>query len=247
MRALRVTEAVCAISLVLLACGDSGTGGEAGSGAASAGGDPGGAGGAASGGGGAGGAEAETAAARLYRMLTGHFDSIQQSIDQPAYFPIDLLTCPIEIPELGARLLHVEQSIIDEGEVQPPYRQRVYVITDGPDPATQAVSQVWEFESPEDFAGFCSGGGAAATAADLTEREGCQVEVTWMGDHFVGSTPGKECLSDLNGATYATSEVEIYEDRIESWDRGYDADDQQVWGATAGAYIFARLTPLPQP
>jgi hypothetical protein len=230
-----------------MGCGDSGTGGEAGTGAGASASGGGGAGGEEAGGGGAGGAEAETAAARLYRMLTGHFDSTQQSIDDPAYFAIDLLTCPIEIPELGARLLHVEQSIIDMGEVQPPYRQRVYVITDGADPATQAVSQVWEFESPEDFAGFCDGGGAAATPADLLEHEGCQVEVTWMGDRFVGSTPGKECLSDLNGATYATSEVEIYEDRIESWDRGYDADDQQVWGATAGAYVFDRLTALPEP
>ena len=30
----------------------------------------------------------------------------------------------------------------------------------------------------------------------------------------------------LFGASYATSEVEIFKDKILSWDRGYDSDDK---------------------
>jgi len=233
-----------AVSLLALGCGDStASGGAGGSGGASLGG-----GGAEQGGaGGTGGAASETAAAKAFRFLTGHFDSTLQSEEDPAYFAIDLLTCPIELQKLGARTLHIEQSVIEGGVPGAPYRQRVYVVTEGDDPATQAVSQVWEFTSPDAFSGFCDGTGDQATPADLLEREGCQVELTWVSDHFEGSTPGKECLSDLNGATYATSEVKLFEDRIESWDRGYDSADQQVWGATAGAYVFERLTPLPEP
>jgi CpeT protein len=233
------------VALFLSACGDSDSAGGGGSGGEAVGGT-GGVGGS-GGAGGAGGSAAEPAADKLLRFLTGHFDSTAQSVENPTYFAIDLLTCPIELPELGARTLHVEQAVIDNGVVGAPYRQRVYVVTEGADPATQAISQVWEFSSPDDFSGFCDGTGAQATAADLVERQGCQVELTWVEDHFEGSTPGKECLSDLNGATYATSEVKLYEDRIESWDRGYDAADMQVWGATAGAYRFDRLSPLPEP
>jgi len=199
------------------------------------------------GGTGGGGAAAESPADKLVRYLTGHLDSTKQSESDLAYFPIDLLTCPIDIPELGTRVLHVEQSVIDKGVVQKPYRQRVYVVTDGADPATQAVSQVWEFNAPSAFAGFCAGTGEPATPADLVERQGCQVELTWLVDHFEGSTPGKECLSDFQGATYATSEVKIFDTRIESWDRGYDDMDKQVWGATKGPYVFDRLSPLPEP
>lgn len=197
--------------------------------------------------GGAGGAMAESQGARLYRYLTGHFDSTEQSMTDAAYYPIDLLTCPIDIPELGTRLLHVEQSIIDNGQPLAPYRQRVYVVEDGADPATQAVSKVWEFNTPGPFSGFCGGTGDQATAADIVEKAGCRVELTWMTDHFEGSTPGEECLTDFQGATYTTSEVKVFEDRIESWDRGWDATDQQVWGATKGPYLFDRLTPLPEP
>ena len=60
------------------------------------------------------------------------------------------------------------------------------------------------------------------------------------GPVWTGSTAGKECGSDLRGASYATSEVTISSSTLESWDRGYDAADKQVWGAEKGPYIFAR-------
>ncbi len=234
-------------SAALVGCGDDGssaggTGGENQGGASAGGGEQGGASAGGNGQGGAGGGSGtQSMGDTLYELLTGHFDSTEQASTNPAYYPIDLRTCPIAIPELGARVLHVEQAVIDNGQVGAPYRQRVYVVTDGADPATQAVSAVWEFTSPGPFSGFCDGEGMQATPADLVERAGCRVEVDWKGDHFEGSTPGKECLSDFQGATYATSEVKIYPDRIESWDRGYDASDAQVWGATAGPYVFRRV------
>jgi hypothetical protein len=39
---------------------------------------------------------------------------------------------------------------------------------------------------------------------------------------------------------YTTSEVTITNDTIASWDRGFDADGNQKWGAEAGPYIFRR-------
>ncbi len=49
------------------------------------------------------------------------------------------------------------------------------------------------------------------------------------------------------GASYATSEVTLDEVALESWDRGYDDTDTQVWGATQGPYVFIRRTALPPP
>lgn len=59
-------------------------------------------------------------------------------------------------------------------------------------------------------------------------------------DTFVGSTVGTDCSSRLRGSSYATSEVVIEPDRLMSWDRGYDDQDQQVWGATEGGYVFVK-------
>jgi len=30
------------------------------------------------------------------------------------------------------------------------------------------------------------------------------------------------------------------DDAIHSWDQGWDADDEQVWGATKAGYVFDR-------
>ena len=71
-------------------------------------------------------------------------------------------------------------------------------------------------------------------------REGCEVYLKWVDDHFEGSTLGEGCESTLGGASYATSEVYLGADLIESWDRGFDAAGVQVWGAEEGAYEFIR-------
>ncbi|MGB0932242.1 MAG: CpcT/CpeT family chromophore lyase, partial [Chitinophagales bacterium] len=54
-------------------------------------------------------------------------------------------------------------------------------------------------------------------------------------------TKEKECGSTLRGATYATSKVNIYKDRLESWDQGFNDQDSQVWGAVKGPYIFDKM------
>jgi len=58
---------------------------------------------------------------------------------------------------------------------------------------------------------------------------------------FEGSTVGKGCASELRGASYATSEVRITPEQLLSWDRGFDAQGKQVWGATKGGYVFKKI------
>jgi hypothetical protein len=58
---------------------------------------------------------------------------------------------------------------------------------------------------------------------------------------FIGGTVGNDCASALAGATYATSEVTIGPEEIITWDKGFDADGNQVWGASKGGYVFKRV------
>ena len=177
---------------------------------------------------------------RLTDYLIGTFDSEQQSIDDPRYFAIQLITCAVDAPELGERVLYVEQARMDS--VQAPYRQRIYVVE--PDEGELAAkTTVYALVDEVGAIGLCGRGGTAEFEADeVEEREGCGVFVTYDDgdDTFTGGTDGDACSSTLQGATYATSDVTITADRLDSWDRGYDATDTQVWGATAGAYQFLR-------
>lgn len=188
----------------------------------------------------AGESEPESVAPRFEAYLTGRFSSEQQANTNPAYFPISLAVCDAEVPELGERVLYVEQAFVGES----PYRQRVYVVEDGETPSETAVSYVYAFTDPSRFVGFCdTGSNLGVTEGDVTLREGCEVQVTYDADTetFTGGTEGTDCESSLNGAAYATSAVTLSANQMESWDQGFDAAGDQVWGATAGPYVFDRL------
>ena len=82
----------------------------------------------------------------------------------------------------------------------------------------------------------------AISVDDLALRQGCSIDLRRTGpETFAGSTKGKECVSSLRAAAYATSEVLITPGRVISWDRGFDSQGQQVWGAENAGYVFDRL------
>jgi CpeT protein len=187
--------------------------------------------------------EQDSIAPTYFRYLQGTFDSADQAAEDPSYYAISLKMCPVDAPGLGELALYVEQAAIGDA----PYRQRVYVIEEGEDPATQAVSVIYELQSPFAWAGFCDGESTATgtvEASYATKLEGCDVTMTWDGESFAGGTVEGACLNDWSGATYATSEVTLGTERLESWDQGWDADGNYVWGATEGPYVFVRRSEL---
>ena len=178
---------------------------------------------------------------RLYDWLVGSFNSERQSEDDPRYFAISLVACPVDAPELGERVLYIEQATMDSPDQ--PYRQRLYVV-DADDEAGEGWTEIHSLLDPAAAVGLCEDADTASYAADEVElRDGCGVFVTWDADaeSFVGGTEGTDCASTIGGASWATSGVTILSDRIESWDRGFGSDGQQAWGAEAGPYLFDRL------
>ena len=175
---------------------------------------------------------------RLADWMTGAFSSQAQSQADPGYFDIRLFVVQIWPDLPNGYWLYVEQAAADR--LEQPYRQRIYHLTrlDGErfksaiyslpgDPLEHAGA--WVAESPL----------PGLKPEQLEKRRGCAVILKKMDMHaFKGSTHEQECKSSLRGASYATSEVEITINRMTSWDRGFDSNDNQVWGATQGPYIF---------
>ncbi len=90
---------------------------------------------------------------------------------------------------------------------------------------------------------------AGCLAPGRTQSDPSQAELlaSWMSgrytsaaEGFEGSTVGEGCASSLRGTSYATSEVFVADGVLASWDRGFDPRGRQVWGATAGPYLFLR-------
>ncbi|MBX3358341.1 MAG: chromophore lyase CpcT/CpeT [Phycisphaeraceae bacterium] len=185
----------------------------------------------------------------LATWMTGGFSNARQAQEDPAnYKPVVLHIVPIwgDNPQAsgsGGVWLYVEQSMADMQ--QQPYRQRVHHLTalrSGeircdvytlPEPAF-AFAGAWDEPTPLD----------ALAPTDLTLSPGCSVVLSRAGDGaFEGGTTGTGCASSIGGSAYATTQIRVTPGEIVSWDRGFDASGRQVWGATAGAYVFTRVSP----
>ena len=177
---------------------------------------------------------APTAGDEVTALLEGVFDSSEQAASDYQYYAVQMTLCPVEAPDLGERVLYVEQALVDT--LDEPYRQRLYVVDDVDEDT--AVSRVFEVTRERKFTGYCEH--QDLPDYEATEKVGCEVYLTRADDGFVGGTEGTDCESDMYGATYATSEVTLSEVGITSWDRGFDDSGEQMWGATAGGYEFLR-------
>jgi len=178
----------------------------------------------------------------LVSCMVGSFSSAEQHArDGEDYFDIRLEMVRIWPERTDGYWLYVEQAAASA--LQRPYRQRVYHVTAKADGSFESAVYTLP-DSPLKYAGAWRSDKPLAdlTPADLTLREGCAITLRRHGEgEFVGSTTGDGCGSDLRGASYATSEVTITSVELRSWDRGFDKDHKQVWGATKGAYQFKKL------
>lgn len=175
----------------------------------------------------------------LVDYMTGSFSSEEQAKNDSDYFNIELEMVQIWKDRTDGPWIYVEQAVVESKDE--PYRQRVYQLKERSDGKIESI--VYTIPDPLRFAGdYKNKFPLVRLAADsLTLKDGCEV-VLYRADagHFEGSTVDKNCPSDLRGASYATSEVMIDKNKLISWDRGFDENGNQVWGAKKGGYIFKK-------
>jgi hypothetical protein len=175
----------------------------------------------------------------LEAWLTGSFSSAEQAARDTAFRDIRLRTLKIWRERGDGPWLYVEQAAA--ASLERPYRQRVYRLRALND--TTYESAVYLIPSPLRFARCWEHPDplGAITPDSLIARTGCEIILRpRAGSAFVGSTLGSACPSELRGAAYATSTVLLSAGALVSWDRGFDSQGRQVWGATAGGYVFQR-------
>ncbi|MDG1219605.1 MAG: chromophore lyase CpcT/CpeT [Flavobacteriaceae bacterium] len=173
----------------------------------------------------------------LFELMQGSFDSKNQSMTDSNYFDITLHMYPIW--DNQGNFIYVEQSVSSMQEK--PYRQRIYEIIKSSDSIFTSI--IYKLPNDSLFVGAWRAPSLLRDLkiSELQKLEGCEVNLKKVGEnHYLGSTKEKSCPSVLYGASYATSEVEILNDKIISWDRGFDINDNQIWGATNGGYVFKK-------
>ncbi|MBK8701060.1 MAG: chromophore lyase CpcT/CpeT [Saprospiraceae bacterium] len=171
--------------------------------------------------------------------MSGTFSSEAQALRDSQYYHIKLSMTPLWKERTDGYWLYVEQAMAQMEDR--PYRQRIYHLYIQDD--TTIVSKVYEMLNPEKYLGASKMTDLLKplTREMLVDRQGCAIYLKKRKKVYYGSTPGKECISSLKGAVYATSEVTIFKDKLISWDRGWNEKDVQVWGAVKGGYAFQKL------
>jgi len=176
---------------------------------------------------------------KLYQIMQGFYSSEIQSMEDSSYYDIRLKMVPMWT-EFEGYWLYVEQAMADSENK--PYRQRVYQLLLANDSTIE--SRVYTIKNGEQYYGDWKYDNPleGLTLDSLTERKGCSI---WLHKNedgsFYGSTHNSDCESNLRGATYATSNVMITRQQLDSWDQGFNDSGKQVWGATKGPYQFQKI------
>lgn len=174
----------------------------------------------------------------LFDLMQGSFNSERQAAQDSSFYNISLHMYPIWKDK--GHFLYVEQAL--NSMQDKPYRQRVYELKRSSD--STIASYVYTLPNDSLFIGNYKNPKAFSnlTLDSLSLRSGCEVVLKKINENtFKGSTGETSCESTLRGASYATSEVEITKTKITSWDRGFDAEGNHVWGAEKGGYVFDKL------
>ncbi len=176
----------------------------------------------------------------LKKCMQGDFSSEEQSLNDSDYFDIRLRMVPIWQSSPEQFYLYVEQAM--STALEKPYRIRVYRVVKKDN--ENFTSYIYKLRDPSRFIGKKINDPVFETIIpdSLQMLEGCEVNLKFDATkwEFNGGTGEKTCPSERSGASWATSKVTMNDERMISWDQGWDNQGKQVWGAVKGGYIFKK-------
>jgi hypothetical protein len=185
----------------------------------------------------------EQQAEEVAALLSGKMDTSAQAIANPKAPNVQMTTCRIELltrTDPQSIFLYQEQAM--STSLDKPYRQRFLQIS--PSSLSQSVrSRSYKPTDPARWSGLCN------RASDSIERTVnlsdlgtpvCNVFLKRVDTGYMGNTPIDGCPANVRGAVRITNHIELTPNRMNTWDRGFDAQGKQVWGAKTESYQFRR-------
>jgi CpeT protein len=80
------------------------------------------------------------------------------------------------------------------------------------------------------------------STADLRLQRGCEMYLQRDATSFFGGTHGMAC-SYIPGTSYTSISVRIADQGLALWERGYSADNKQIFGSEKGPYYYLKQKP----
>ena len=173
--------------------------------------------------------------------LVGSMDTSAQAAANPDKANVRMTTCKLEVDNAAqnSAYLYQEQALSDE--LDQPYRQRFLEITPSDDAQT-VISKSYQPSNPETLINFCDQS-AAERQVQLSDfgEPVCSVFLKPLLAVYVGQTPSGGCAANVRGAVTITNTIVLHSQGMDTFDRGFDAEGKQVWGAKDESYQFRWL------
>jgi hypothetical protein len=179
--------------------------------------------------------------------LEGVMDTSAQAAINSKAPNVRMTTCRIQVTDVASAnadesiFLYQEQALSQD--LSKPYRQRFLQLS--PSLYSQSVrSRSFKPANPSAWTGLCNKPTADRTIQfkDLGNPV-CNVFLKRSGNDYIGNTPIDGCPAKVRGAVRITNHIELRSIGMDTWDRGFDANGKQVWGARAESYQYRRINP----
>jgi CpeT protein len=174
----------------------------------------------------------------LRSYMVGSFSATEQTADGSTR-NIHLNINTVWTHRIDGVWLYAEQAL--DSSLDKPYSQVVYHLF--PINDTTVVSQAYDIIEPASVIGAWHNPGLfdPLLIGALKLRVGCGVMLhKYAGVGYTGSTQARQCSTDKSGAAYITTDVKISRNKLQLWERGWDAYDKQVWGGVQEGYVFVK-------
>ena len=167
--------------------------------------------------------------------------SIKQEGKQPVQ--VKMTTCLVNVARTNNSIyLYQEQGFIEN--LDKPYRQRFLEITTQngqkqPPQQNLVFSNSYKPDYLEKWINFCQSD-RAQEKINQTElgQLVCTITLKPLLSVYVGQTPPQGCPTKARGAATVTNSIVLHEQGMETWDRGFDTQGKQLWGARKKPYQF---------
>lgn len=178
------------------------------------------------------------------KLLEGKMDTTTQAVVNSKRPSVQMTTCRVNVNAAKASeptiFLYQEQALTIR--LAEPYRQRLLAISATPS-RDSVQSLALKLVNPKQWIGICEKPESQRRfeATDL-DAPVCTVYLKRSPGGYVGKTPSQGCPANVRGAVRITNTIELNPEGMNTWDRGFDANGKQVWGAESEAYQFRRTT-----
>lgn len=180
----------------------------------------------------------------IVNHLVGRMDTSAQTLANPSAPNVRMTTCVVEVSgienEINSVYLYQEQAL--SSKLNQPYRQRFLEIRAVPTEG-KVESTAFKPLNSQRWINLCDRPETQrqVNLFDLGEAV-CTVSLRPLMTIYIGETPPEGCPTNVRGAVRITNTVILHSEGMDTFDRGFDAEGNQVWGAENESYQFRWLT-----